>query len=91
MDDNCKVQKITVCTVQFQHLMTKFHVNRVSHKIMLGFLGKILMTDIYIYDIYNIYMMRPVSSICICTLDGQSMIALPLINCTSLCIFLIQI
>ena len=51
MDDNSKVQKITVCTVQFQHLMTKFHVNRVSHKIMLGFLGKILMTDIYIYDI----------------------------------------
>ena len=77
--------------VQFQHLMTKFHVNRVSHKIMLGFLGKILMTDIYIYDIYNIYMMRPVSSICICTLDGQSMIALPLINCTSLYIFQIQI
>ena len=91
MDENFKVQKITVCTVQFQHLMIKFHVNRVSHKIMLGFLGKILMTDIYIYDIYNIYMMRPVSSICICTLDGQSMIALPLINCTSLYIFQIQI
>ena len=62
---------------------------------MLGFLGTILMmTDIYIYDIYNIYniyMMRPVSSICICSLDGQSMIALPQINCTSLYIFQIQI
>ena len=49
MDDNFKVQKITVCTVQFQHLMTEFHVNRVSHKIMLVFLAS------YYYIVYIKY------------------------------------